>query len=338
MTGQRGTKRESQGGDQAAEGRFLVAIGVPTCNRPGGLRLSLESLLELKAPEGADLIFLVIDNGDVSMGSEATVAEFASKTKWPVRYVHEPTRGIPYARNRILETALEADARYLLGLDDDELAPPDWATTMVSELQTQNLTLIGGPMRRIAEPGLDLTPTQKWMLDAIVEHAHEEAERQKRRARKPEPMRTIYTGNYGLDLDFVRATDIRYDPKFALTGGEDSDFAKRLVDLGGKTGWAETAYMTEIMPAARLSPGYVVRRNRDFAPNWVRIKRPGRWPFVLGALEEAFDLVIYAIPALFGGPRWKFFYLQRYGRFLGHTRAALGRRKWHYAPDQEHLR
>lgn len=318
--------------------RLRVAVGLPTCNRPRSLRRALDSLTTLQPPQGAHLLFIVVNNGEPSTETDTAVAGFAERTPWPVCYTRETVRGISHARNKILDSALESGARYLLGLDDDEVASPDWAGKMICGMRANHLDLAGGPMRRVAEPSLTLSRSQAWVLEAILEQTEQTRIRQETRARKAAPITAIYTCNFGLDLDFVRRTGIRYDPAFALSGGEDTDFARRLVQLNGSTGWIEDAHLTEVLPAVRLTKAYIVRRNRDFAPNWVRFKGEGRWPFAVGALEEALDLILFAIPAAFGGPRIKLFYLERYGRFLGHMHALIGRRKWHYSPQEDHLR
>ena len=66
--------------------------------------------------------FVVVDN-DADESSRAVVT--AAKLPWPVVYVVEPERGIPFARNRAVREA--ADSDFVVFIDDDEIPEPGMA-------------------------------------------------------------------------------------------------------------------------------------------------------------------------------------------------------------------
>ncbi|MFY9641816.1 MAG: glycosyltransferase [Rhodomicrobium sp.] len=87
-----------------------VCIGVCTCQRPRLLERCLLSLAAQKQVDGVNIEIVVVDNNDAPSAGPAVEA-FKLRCPFPVHYRHEPRRGIPMARNRVLEEALLSSAR-----------------------------------------------------------------------------------------------------------------------------------------------------------------------------------------------------------------------------------
>lgn len=281
---------------------------------------------------------IVVDNGDPDSGVEAVCAAAAATAPWPLHLARQSERGISQARNMLLDTAIGLGCDVMLGLDDDEVAGPDWAARMLTGLRQQRVELVGGPMDVMADPELTLTRGQARFLQILREEAATTRKIQIERATQDGPTRHVYAGNFALDLDFIRRTGIRYDIALSSTGGEDSDFTARVLTHGGSTGWVRDAVLTEVLPAARLSALYVFQRNRDFAPNWGRFRGTGRIGHALNAAEEAADLAWLAVPAACGNRRLRFRALQKSGRLWGHLLAMVGRHTGHYVVGKDSLR
>jgi GT2 family glycosyltransferase len=286
----------------------------------------------------SDLVFLVVDNGPEFAPARKIVEEYGRLNEWPVYYIEDPRRGIPIVRNRILDFALELGADYLVGHDDDEVPEPNWAVNMVSELKKSGAAIAGGPVTCAAVPGIELSWTQRWVLAAFQEDWNETFERKRGALAASVPVSNIYTGNFGLDVQQVRATGVRFDDKRRFSGGEDTDFSERLLQCGVTASWAQDARVTEYQPECRLTPLYIIRRNADFSVVWARYGREGRLRYLWHAVDELFDLVRHLPWIIFGGRKWKMYFLQRLGRFWGHSRSSLGIRSDHYAPNRDHFR
>jgi len=71
---------------------------------------------------------------------------------------------------------------------------------------------------------------------------------------------TTVTNNWLFDLCAPATADLRFDPRFDMTGGEDTDFYRRAKRRGATSGWAPKAIAYETIPAARLTVGYQFRR------------------------------------------------------------------------------
>jgi len=74
-------------------------------------------------PDWAEVVLCVVDNDAEGSGREVVEAfEAEAVGRMGVRYVVEARRGIPMARNRAVEVALEAGAEAVVFVDDDETA------------------------------------------------------------------------------------------------------------------------------------------------------------------------------------------------------------------------
>jgi succinoglycan biosynthesis protein ExoM len=86
----------------------------------------------------------------------------------------------------------------------------------------------------------------------------------------------VYSSNTSLRMDFVREHGLRFDSAFNASGGEDTDFFRRLRDAGGTVVWAPEAWVTETIDAERLTYYALERRRPD--PRMARhlARRAGR--------------------------------------------------------------
>lgn len=120
----RGNWREEEPKDPPPEPALkekCASIIICTFNRVRSLQATLETVWQIKIPDGFSVELLVIDNG--SDDGTAEFMETVASPKMRVRYVREPRRGIANARNRGLA---EATGAILLFMDDDVRVPEDW--------------------------------------------------------------------------------------------------------------------------------------------------------------------------------------------------------------------
>lgn len=118
--------------------RLDASIVVPTLNRSAGLHAALEGLARLDAP-GIAYEIIVVDNG--SDDDTRAVAERADAGV-PVRYVHEPRRGLSHARNA---GVMAARAPIVAFTDDDQDVGHEWLSVIVRTFREHpQLDVIGG--------------------------------------------------------------------------------------------------------------------------------------------------------------------------------------------------
>jgi glycosyltransferase involved in cell wall biosynthesis len=116
-----------------------LTIVICTHNRSELLTLALESLRGIQ-PVEQPWELLVVDNGSVD--DTRRVAEEYATSISGLRYLHEETIGLSYARNLGWQ---EARGEYVAYLDDDVKVPPHWLKKAMDIIEQQAPLAFGGP-------------------------------------------------------------------------------------------------------------------------------------------------------------------------------------------------
>ncbi|MDP8961820.1 MAG: glycosyltransferase, partial [Actinomycetota bacterium] len=130
-----------------------VAICVATYQRPRGLHALLRSLddLTFSSGRGVDVRVVVVDNS--SAGNAAAIKrDLQEELRWRLEVLHEPRRGIPFARNAAVRYAL-SEAHYLAFVDDDEIVSRDWLDRLLDGLERYRADVATGPVLPIYPDG-----------------------------------------------------------------------------------------------------------------------------------------------------------------------------------------
>ena len=172
-------------------------------------------------------------------------------------YVHEPEPGIVAGRNRALSQARGSDA--LVFIDDDEIPSPGWLKALVSTWRAQGCAAVTGP----TPPAFEVDPSA-WVTASGAFDSWEAADGAQ--------VRSADTGNLLLDLAVVENLGLRFDPRYGLTGGEDSLFTRQLTRAGGVIRFAAGAVVTKRVPAARARRTWVLERSLRSGSSWARVR------------------------------------------------------------------
>ena len=172
-------------------------------------------------------------------------------------YVHEPEPGIVAGRNRALSQARGSDA--LVFIDDDESPSPGWLRALVSTWRSQGCAAVTGP----TPPTFEVDPSA-WVVASGAFESWEAADGAQ--------VRSADTGNLLLDLAVVENLGLRFDPRYGLTGGEDSLFTRQLTRAGGVIRFAAGAVVTKRVPAARARRTWVLERSLRSGSSWARVR------------------------------------------------------------------
>jgi succinoglycan biosynthesis protein ExoM len=222
-----------------------IIIGICTFRR-AAIAETLASLAVLDMPRQSVSI-LVADNDDHPTAAEA-VARVASTHPLTIRYIHAPARNISVARNAILVAALDAGARYLAFLDDDETASPGWLAGLLAKLSASGMAAVVGPVCAAYSPG-----APGWMQRGAVHDIRPELDAKG-------TVREAYTSNVLLDLANPALRSLRFDPARGRTGGEDTAFFRALKAAGEHIGFAPDAVVHEMVPPDRAKLSWLLRR------------------------------------------------------------------------------
>lgn len=220
-----------------------IAVCICTYKRP----LMLQRLLADLATQETDGRFtysIVVADNDESGSGRPVVTEAFNSSSTPIKYCHEPRRGIANARNAVVASA-EGD--YLAFIDDDEFPISTWLLRLFDACNEFKVDGVLGPVRR----RFDQTPPA-WLLKSRLYD----------RPVNPTGMivnwREARTGNVLLKKHVIGGDAMPFNPDFRA--GEDHDFFRRKIDQGFSFIWSADAEVSEVLPPARWKRMYFVRK------------------------------------------------------------------------------
>jgi hypothetical protein len=79
------------------------------------------------------------------------------------------------------------------------------------------------------------------------------------------------SNNLLLDLHQVRSAGVRFDDRFGASGGEDTLFTRTIRQRGGRMVWCNEAFVVDVVPAARVSRRFVLRRAFSYGNTYSRV-------------------------------------------------------------------
>ena len=315
---------------------MLIAVGAITRRRPQMFADLLASFAAMERPAGSRVIFLFAENDD-ALSVEPQVAAFRAAVPEPVRLELEPRRGIPMARNKVLDMAREAGADLLTFVDDDEVVRADWLVELVAGMQARALDLGGGPVR-LTETSETMS---RWNRAVFAHLTYRAKKRNTRRARYVQDGTdseiNVYTNNWALRMAAQARYGVRFDERLQDTGGSDTRFSLDMKAAGARIGWIPDAWVEEPTPVKRLGLGYHYSRARDQATNAVILSGRGKlnafWHATARMLEAMLAIPLLPFTGGSGAARAVF----KVGMAVGHVRGSFGRQSHHYDPSAAHF-
>ncbi|MDE2277286.1 MAG: glycosyltransferase family 2 protein [Burkholderiales bacterium] len=232
---------------QATAPAYTVAMC--THNHADRLVRTLADLPRVRPPR-RPWELLVIDNGSTDT-TPRLLRDQAWPPGWQVRVVREDKLGLSNARNRAVA---EARGTYIVFIDDDETADPDWLCAFERLIDAQAPDAFGGRIRVLFE---DQRPA--WLADELLGFLGE-LDRGGVVAPLTDPETSFFGGNFGCRrsvFDRVGGFDAGLGRKGGTnTGGEEVDFYRRLLDAGLRVWWTPEAVIHHRIQAAKLERRY----------------------------------------------------------------------------------
>ena len=235
-----------------------VAICIITCQRPEGLRALLESLNRLTfTRHHPDVEVVVVDNDTQGVASRVC-DDIRPDFHWQLRCDVEPRRGIPFARNKAVASALPG-ADFIGFVDDDETVEPNWLDELLQVQREYGADVVTGPsVPRFVEN------VPQWIITGNFF--------QPRRYPTGHQLEQSYTNNILVHAKVFREMDRHFSDRMALTGGSDTHFFQRVHGAGYKIVWANDALAHESIPKSRVKVQWILQRNFRYG-NQITLRR-----------------------------------------------------------------
>lgn len=293
----------------------VINLAICTCKRIQLLRQCLDSVAGAQVPAGASLIVTIIDN-DAEQSARPLVDELSSAFPVPLRYVPEPRRGIPCARNRAIEEAHQLNADCLVFIDDDEWVTRDWLVRLYEYGVSQ-----GGKM---VVSGVVVSELPAETPD------HVRAIFGAKEARTGDKLQACATNNVLIPIHVTRDLKLRFDESDPLAGGTDTVFFVEAVKRGVEIRRCAEAVVHEVVPASRATVRWLAKRKyrAGITEAW-RKRQKGRGGlriFVSAAVVVLIEATKSGVMALLGQATSRTRYWLKACKYAGVAAGALGRK------------
>jgi glycosyltransferase involved in cell wall biosynthesis len=242
----------------------LITVAICTYNRAAFLEKAARSVLWQMT---GDTELLIIDNASTD-NTPAVAAQLAAANPC-VKVLREAELGISAARNAALK---KARGEFVLFLDDDETAEPDWLATyqrFLSAPSSEKIAVVGGAVLLEYE-----IPLPRWAVAGATFNCGD--------LPKCLPYRgSLYGGNAAYRREAALAVGM-FDTQ--LGRGEDSDLMLRLQDAGHEIWWLPGAAIRHFVSARRMKFRWMMR-GRFNDGRFIAIQRLKSWG---GGLDRGF--------------------------------------------------
>jgi len=220
-----------------------VDVCICTYHRPA----IVDALRSISGQQGCDAVrvrIVVADDAEQPTARDL-VASAAQELAFDTIYVHAPANNVSVARNACLDAA---QSDWLAFLDDDEIASPNWLSSLVLEAKRGQWDAVLGPVQALYP-----TSAPVWIRKGDFHSTRPVFVRGR--------IETGYTGNVLIRRAAIAREGLRFRTELGRSGGEDEDFFNRLRDAGGCIGFAAGALAYETIPSGRLTLGWLLRRS-----------------------------------------------------------------------------
>ncbi len=222
---------------------MLISCCVNTFKRPEFLLNLLHSLEKQNIPVGYHLEVIVVDNDPQTTG-KASIEKAKLQTNLDLKYFTQPIKNISMTRNKAVK---EASGELILFIDDDGVADQNWVQHMVSSLIKYEADGVFGTVLPYYHEECPEWIKSGDFFDRLIQASGE-------------PTRFMRTGNCLIKASLLKSVEGPFDPKFGLSGGEDSNLFGKLKSKGAKFVFCKEGIVYDYVPLERANLNWLMKR------------------------------------------------------------------------------
>ncbi len=293
---------------------ILVTVCIATYKRIDLLDKLLNSLVLQKLNDNIGFEVIVVDN-DPGGSAEEVTRNYNQTQKLSVKYFIQPIKNISLTRNKCVENAV---GEYILFIDDDEVASPEWILFMVNTVQDYEADAAFGRVISYFDDG-----TPEWIKKNPLFN-------RKAPSTGTEAFETR-SGNCIVKASILKNITGPFDPDYGTTGGEDTHLFGRLKKQGAKFVNCFEGYTSEYVPPQRATFNYLVKRSFVKGNNFTRrdLELYGNkklFPVIKSiSVSVLFGFIsIFLTLCTFPNKYWRLYWATKIASNWGHILAALG--------------
>lgn len=201
----------------------------------------------------ADISIVIVDN-ECSEKTRRICNELAPALPVTIRYLEEDRKGISYARNTALDNVPD-DTEFIAMIDDDEIPLSNWLEALLIAQQQSGADVVSGPVQPVFTGNV-----HTWIVNGgFFEYPRDRLTAMTVHLDQMRVINGTSTNNSLVAAGVIRKYGVRFDESFALRGGEDKLFFRRLRSLGCRFVWTNKAVVKEFVPQERSNFSYLWR-------------------------------------------------------------------------------
>lgn len=216
---------------------------INTYKRPLLLENLLDCLTKQKLSKDWHLEVIVVDNSELKEG-KSIVKKFQNDHKLDIHYFVQSVKNISLTRNKAVK---EASGDLILFIDDDGIPVETWIYDMVNCLIKYKADGVFGTVLPYFDDNVPTWTKSSPFFKRLIQSSGEDS---------------IFfrTGNCLVKSHWLKREKGPFDPKFGLTGGEDSDLFERIKKSGAKLIFCKEAIVYDYVPTDRANLSWLIKR------------------------------------------------------------------------------
>lgn len=246
-----------------------IVVGIPTYKRPSMLKTLIHSIYACSLNKDyINKIDIVIVDNDRDKTAEKIISQLETQNPkhFKLHYYSYPTKGLSHVRNEILKKSLALKPDYIAFVDDDEYVSPEWLNELLITLLKMNADIVQGPNKPIFENKIS-KGLEHWFDTVDYKNCTQ--------------VNFIETNNLLITAEFLLKTNLSFDLRFDVSGGEDTFLGVQALKKNAKIFWAKDAIVYETIPRKRANLKWLLLRKYRGATTYTYILKLEKKYFAL---------------------------------------------------------